>query len=87
MTVQCVLATATHLAQRRVNAPKPNDVSGIGEPCSLFLLTEGKSGSRKSSSMSIATKVVSEYERNAYNDYKTELEEWKSELESLPKKE
>ncbi|MCJ8146623.1 YfjI family protein [Acinetobacter sp. A3.8] len=86
MTVQCVLATATHLAQRSVNAPKPNDVCGIGEPCSLFLLTEGKSGSRKSSSMSLANKVITEHERKAYNDYKAELEAWESELNALPSK-
>lgn len=87
MTVQCVLATATHLAQRAVNAPMPNDVNGTGEPCSLFLLTEGKSGSRKSSSMAIANKVIKEHERKAFDDYKTSIQEWESELNALPKKE
>jgi len=48
MTAQCVIGAMSHIAQAHVNAPHPFNAQG--EPCSLYLLTEGQSGSRKSTS-------------------------------------
>ncbi len=57
-----------------------------GEPCSLFLLTEGQSGSRKSTSKNLADRAILDYERKQYEIYRTELEQWKSGQAGLPKK-
>jgi hypothetical protein len=40
MTAQCVIGAMSHIAQAHVNAPHPFNPQG--EPCSLYLLTEGK---------------------------------------------
>lgn len=85
MTAQCVIGAMSHIAQAHVNAPHPfNDK---GEPCGLFLLTEGQSGSRKSTSRSLADKAIIEYERKLYEEYRRELEQWKSMVAGLDKKE
>lgn len=84
MTAQCVIGAMSHIAQAHVNAPHPfNDK---GEPCGLFLLTEGQSGSRKSTSRSLADKAISEHERKQYEQYRRDLEQWKSGQAGLPKK-
>lgn len=87
MAVQCVLGAITHLAQAEVNAPILNDISGKGEPCSLFLMTEGKSGSRKSSSRKLADKAITAHERHAYEVYKEVLSQWEDLYQNTPKKE
>lgn len=87
MAVQCVLGAITHIAQADVNAPIPNDISGKGEPCSLFLMTEGKSGSRKSSSRKLADKAITAHERYAYEIYKEALSQWDDLYQNTPKKE
>ncbi|MFN3072653.1 DUF3987 domain-containing protein [Acinetobacter sp. TY2] len=85
MTSQCVIATMSHIAQAKVNAPHP--FSPQGEPCSLFLLTEGQSGSRKSTSRNLADQAIIKHERKHYEAYRCELEQWKSAQAGLPKKE
>ncbi|WP_151958973.1 DUF3987 domain-containing protein [Acinetobacter junii] len=83
MTAQCVIGAISHIAQAHVNAPhqfKPH-----GEPCSLFLLTEGQSGSRKSTSKNLADKAIEEYERKAHDQYKDDVQQWKTLQAGLPK--
>lgn len=77
MAVMCVLGTLSHLAQAEVNAPKPMDLSGQGEPCSLFLITEGGSGSRKSSCKEMADKVLKEMDFIRNQSYQEESQKWK----------
>lgn len=84
MTAQCVIGAMSHIAQAKVNAP--DRFKAHGEPCSLFLLTEGQSGSRKSTSKNLADRAILEYERKQYEIYRTELEQWKSGQAGLPKK-
>ncbi|HAA07551.1 MAG TPA: hypothetical protein DCD99_10590 [Acinetobacter schindleri] len=84
MTAQCVIGAMSHIAQARVNAPHPFNAQG--EPCSLFLLTEGQSGSRKSTSRNLADQAIIKHERKQYEAYRQELEQWKSGQAGLPKK-
>ena len=84
MSAQCVIGAISHIAQGKVNAP--NRFNAHGEPCSLFLLTEGQSGSRKSTSRNLADRAILDYERKQYEIYRTELEQWKSGPAGLPKK-
>lgn len=58
-----VIAAAAYLAQRLVNAPSRH--GDKGEPCSLFLLTLGNSGDRKSSCRGLACKAIDEREKSA----------------------
>ena len=83
MTAQCVIGAISHIAQAHVNAPHQFKVHG--EPCSLFLLTEGQSGSRKSTSKNLADKAITEYERKAYDQYKDDVQQWKTLQAGLPK--
>lgn len=85
MAAQCVIGAMSHIAQGYVNAPHPFDEHG--EPCSLYLLTEGQSGSRKSTSRSLADKAIIEHERRLYEQYCQELNQWKANLAGLDKKE
>ncbi|WP_347460704.1 DUF3987 domain-containing protein [Acinetobacter sp. ANC 7454] len=84
MTAQCVIGAMSHIAQAKVNAPHP--FIAHGEPCSLFLLTEGQSGSRKSTSRNLADQAIIKHERKQYEAYRQELEQWKSAQAGLPKK-
>ncbi|WP_180025658.1 DUF3987 domain-containing protein [Acinetobacter sp. YH16049] len=84
MTAQCVIGAMSHIAQAKVNAPHP--FIAQGEPCSLFLLTEGQSGSRKSTSRNLADQAIIKHERKQYEAYRQELEQWKSGQAGLPKK-
>ena len=84
MTAQCVIGAMSHIAQAHVNAPHP--FSPQGEPCSLYLLTEGQSGSRKSTSRNMADKAIIQHERKQYELYRRDLEQWKSGQASLGKK-
>ncbi|SDB92373.1 DUF3987 domain-containing protein [Acinetobacter boissieri] len=85
MTAQCVIGAMSHIAQAKVNAPHPFKVQG--EPCGLFLLTEGQSGSRKSTSRDMADRAIIQHERQQYDEYRKELEQWKTQLAGLEKKE
>ena len=84
MTAQCVIGAMSHIAQAKVNAPHP--FNAHGEPCSLFLLTEGQSGSRKSTSRNLADQAIIKHERKQYEAYRQELEQWKSAQAGLPKR-
>ena len=84
MTAQCVIGAMSHIAQAHVNAPHPFNPQG--EPCSLYLLTEGQSGSRKSTSRNMADKAIIEHERKQYEQYRRELEQWKCGQAGLNKK-
>lgn len=84
MTAQCVIGAMSHIAQAKVNAPHP--FNSQGEPCSLYLLTEGQSGSRKSTSRNLADQAIIKYERKQYEAYRQELEQWKTAQAGLPKK-
>jgi hypothetical protein len=84
MTAQCVIGAISHIAQARVNAP--NKFIPQGEPCSLYLLTEGQSGSRKSTSRNMADQAILQHERKRYELYRHELEQWKSGHAGLNKK-
>mgnify|MGYP003606335326 CR=1 FL=1 len=84
MTAQCVIGAMSHIAQTKVNAPHPFNPQG--EPCSLFLLTEGQSGSRKSTSRNLADQAIIKHERKQYEQYRSDLEQWKSGHAGLPKK-
>lgn len=84
MTAQCVIGAMSHIAQAKVNAPHP--FNAHGEPCSLFLLTEGQSGSRKSTSRNLADQAIIKHERKQYELYRRDLEQWKSGQAGLPKK-
>ena len=84
MTAQCVIGAMSHIAQAKVNAPHP--FNAHGEPCSLFLLTEGQSGSRKSTSRNLADQAIIKHERKQYELYRRDLEQWKSAQAGLPKK-
>ena len=84
MTAQCVIGAMSHIAQAKVNAPHPFNPQG--EPCSLFLLTEGQSGSRKSTSRNLADQAIIKHERKQYEQYRSDLEQWKSGHAGLPKK-
>ncbi len=85
MAAQCVLGTISHIAQGKVNAP--NFYSIYGEPCALFLLTEGQSGSRKSTSKRLADYALKEHERRKYDAYQKNFQEWTHALASCVKKE
>ncbi|NCI78936.1 DUF3987 domain-containing protein [Acinetobacter kanungonis] len=84
MTAQCVIGAMSHIAQAHVNAPHP--FSSHGEPCSLYLLTEGQSGSRKSTSRNMADRAIIQHERKQYEQYRRDLEQWKSGQAGLNKK-
>lgn len=84
MAAQCVIGAMSHIAQAHVNAPHP--FNALGEPCSLYLLTEGQSGSRKSTSRNMADKAIIQHERKQYEQYRRDLEQWKSGQASLNKK-
>ena len=84
MTAQCVIGAMSHIAQAHVNAPHPFNPQG--EPCSLYLLTEGQSGSRKSTSRNMADKAIIQHERKQYELYRRDLEQWKSGQAGLNKK-
>lgn len=71
---QCVLGTMAYVAQIHVNAPdhhKPN-----GMPCSLFILTEGASGDRKSGCHNLADKVIKELEKHRIIEYQQQTKEF-----------
>lgn len=84
MSAQCVIGAMSHISQARVNAPHPSNPKG--EPCSLYLLTEGQSGSRKSTTRNLADKAILQHEYKQYELYRHELERWKNEQAGLNKK-
>lgn len=85
MAAQSVIGAMTHIAQAQVNAPNEFDIEG--EPCSLFLLTEGQSGSRKSTTRGLSDKAIAEYDRKQFEQFTHSLEQWKTLIAGVDKKE
>lgn len=87
LAAQCVLGTLVYLAQRAVNAPDISH-SQDGMPASLFLLTEGDSGERKTRCQTLADWVTQKYERERMEEYMQELREYnalsRKDREGLP---
>lgn len=84
MAAQCVLAALSHIAQGAVNAPHRHCETGT--PCSLFILTEGQSGSRKTEAQRIASKAITDIEKLHYDQYKEALQQWQDEQAGMNKK-
>lgn len=70
---QCVIGAAAYLAQTRANAPHLHNQDGM--PCSLFLLTLGQSGDRKSECRRFAFRVIDDTEREARNSHRQQCSE------------
>lgn len=77
LAAHSVIAAAAHLAQARINAPHLHKLDGM--PCSLFLLTLGDSGDRKSECQRLAFKVIDESEREARMGWQDECSRMKAE--------
>lgn len=67
---QSIVGAAVHLAQTRVNAPHMHSPSGM--PSSVFLLTLGESGDRKSATRKLAFKEIDDKEKADRAAYQTE---------------
>ncbi len=78
MAGQCVLGALSYLAQSYVNAY--DRYSNKGKPCSLFILTEGGSGDRKSSCQRLADQRIYERQKTRMHNYHTTLEDYKNGL-------
>lgn len=77
LAAQCVLGTLTYIAQRAVNAPDISH-SQDGMPASLFILTEGASGDRKTGCQTLADRVPHEVERARMLGYMEELASYRA---------
>lgn len=77
LAAHAVIGAAVHLAQARINAPHLHKPDGM--PCSLFLLTLGDSGDRKSECQRLAFRVIDETEREARNEWQDECSVLKAE--------
>lgn len=73
MAGQCVLGEMSYLAQRHVNAF--DRFSEKGKPCSLFLITEGASGDRKTTCQKMANQRTFERERRNMQEYQQKFDE------------
>lgn len=85
MVAQSVLGTLSHISQSKVNAPSP--FLKEGESCALFLISEGQSGSRKSTCKTLADFALNEFERKKYDLYEIKLKEWRQNIAGSGKKE
>lgn len=85
MAAQCVLASISFLAQGKVNAPRETNREGM--PCSLFFLTEGGSGVRKSSCQKLVELPIREHERQQIDEYKKSLQDWNARSKTIESKE
>src|SRR5690554_2645364 len=70
---QCVIGAAVYLAQTRANAPHLHRPEGM--PCSLFLLTLGQSGDRKSECRRLAFRVIDDAEREARSSHRQQCDD------------
>lgn len=77
LAAQCVLGTLVYLAQRAVNAPDISH-SQDGMPASLFLLTEGDSGERKTRCQTLADRVPHEVESARMRGYMEEMASYRA---------
>lgn len=85
MAAQCVLASIAFLAQGKVNAPKETNREGM--PSSLFFLTEGGSGGRKSSCQKLVELPIREHERQQNDEYNKKLDDWNATSKTIESKE
>lgn len=83
MAGQCVLGALSTIGQRYINAPFGH--SHI--PASLYLVTEGESGSGKTTASKLSHHSIRQWDRNAYLTFVTLLKEWQADLMSLKGKE
>lgn len=80
MAGQCVIGALSYLAQPHVNAYDKN--SQHGQPCSLFVLTEGASGDRKSTCQRLADQRIYERQKKQMHQYSEDLKDHKVTLAS-----
>lgn len=80
MAGQCVIGALSYLAQPHVNAYDKN--SQDGQPCSLFVLTEGASGDRKSTCQRLADQRIYERQKKKMHQYSENLKDHKVTLAS-----
>lgn len=84
MAGQCMLGALATTIQQYINAPY-----ALGDkfmPVSLFLLTEGDSGSGKSRTVGFTHKELFNYQNDKRKEYRTLLDEWLAQKSSMPKK-
>ena len=84
MAGQCMLGALATTIQQYINAPY-----ALGDkfmPASLFLLTEGDSGSGKSRTVGFSHKELFNYQNDKRKEYRTLLDEWLAQKASMPKK-
>ena len=84
MAGQCILGASATTIQQYINAPY-----ALGDyfmPVSLFLLTEGDSGSGKSRTVKLSHKELVNYQNDKRKEYRTLLDEWLAQKASMPKK-
>ena len=84
MAGQCMLGALGTIIQQYINAPY-----ALGDkfmPVSLFLLTEGDSGSGKSRTVGFTHKELFTYQNYKRKEYRTLLDEWLAQKASMPKK-
>ena len=84
MAGQCMLGALGTIIQQYINAPY-----ALGDkfmPVSLFLLTEGDSGSGKSRTVGFTHKELFTYQNDKRKEYRTLLDEWLAQKASMPKK-
>ncbi len=84
MAGQCMLGALATTIQQYINAPY-----ALGDkfmPVSLFLLTEGDSGSGKSRTVGFSHKELFSYQNDKRKEYQTLRDEWLAQKASTPKK-
>ena len=84
MAGQCILGALATTIQQYINAPY-----ALGDkfmPVSLFLLTEGDSGSGKSRTVGFTHKELFNYQNDKRKEYRTLLDEWLAQKASTAKK-
>lgn len=83
MAGQCILGALSTIGQRYINAP----IGHTHKPVSLFLITEGGSGSGKTFASELSHYSINKWDERIYKTYIELLGEWKNELDSLKGKE
>lgn len=84
MAGQCILGACATINQQYINAPY-----ALGDkfmPVSLFLMTEGDSGSGKSRTVGFSHKALVSYQDDKRKEDRQLLDEWKAQKASTPKK-
>lgn len=79
MSGQCVLGSVAHIGQALIDAP----MGHIHMPASLYLITEGSSGSGKSSAMRLSHNEIRAHQKKRYDIFVEKLEEWESQKSGL----